>query len=900
MFFPRQSAVPRRAGSVQSGPRLFVTDTAVALTVDEGGGSVGTFVHVFNAGTGSLAGPQVSAVSYQDGSGWLSASYSSDHLVITADPTGLAAAEYVATFDVTDANASAGSPTEVTVTFTVTAVAVEDAVLTCSNRRLAFTCETSGAAPPTQTRTLFSLPGRLDGPTLDALNYLQGSGWVSTYAVSDNGDDTYTLTIAVDQTGLTADDYRAVGVARDTASDAIVEILIDLTVTSPVDPITIDVSPASISVTAEQDSSDPASVVLSIHNPGSAGALAGPTVTEATPVAWLAASALTGSVNDYTSTISFDITGLTAAASPYTVDLTVDDANNSAAAVTVPVTLTITAPSGAQPAYGSAALPRNPAGTAMVWDGDLLQYTGSPVSFDFSAVPTFSGTVHQVSSANALQTALGAAVDGDIIELTADITVTSSPVCANRGTGGWVWIRPSGYASLPTYSGNVYTSTASANRLNTTTHAAALKTITSNGTNVSPLRFAQGASGYWITGIKFTINQTKSINGALVEIISNSTQTTQAHQPSRIVLDRCWVTGPRARRGVNTSGRDMLISGCVIDNIDAADTSDSQAIGNINGGQHLLAFNNELEAVSEPIFSGSGGIGITNQDPSDMAFIRNYVHKRAAWDSNASYGEKKNMFEMKHGVRVLYFGQRHDHYRTAGQFQEIAMTPSSAYSWGTIKDVTIHGVYSTDSNGGWLQMNPQGSSGTEVHLGGARFTMAHCYQSEGGTTTQSRMVLSCGPNAANQRDWPDVTIEHNTLDVSSSFLILDGTLQSRGAQWLRFRCANNVNIRSVEYGPVFASSGVNATALNNCLGAGNWTYVKNGLVTGGSSYGSGGTLLVSPHNCFQDTAANIFTSPGTGDYSILASSSYANSGTDGMDPGADVDWVVNTLTAGVV
>jgi hypothetical protein len=877
---------------------MVLSETTLLIDTDEGGSVAGTATIAITSTAGDLFGPRAGTITYTNGSGWLSTSVDGGNVMtVTCTPGANAAGAYVASFPVTDANATAGSNNQtVTVTMRVNTVDVIQ-LRAQPTRFLNVTVDEDGAAPtPYDITVLDPGGGTLAGPTATAGTYPSGEeGWLSK-AITSNGDGTYNLRVQIDQTGLVPGASRGVFVVSDTASDEIIEFIVDLTVQAAVLVPVLAVSPSSFTQNAEEGDGNVYTQQIAISNSGT-GTLAGPVATVAPGASsWLSVSTPTGSGNAWSCTATLTTGALIEG--DHTANITITDAN-AASPATVAVTFTVGAAAEAQPAYGSALLPRNPAGVAMVWDGANLKYTGSPISFDYSAVPTFNGTTHSCTTRAQVDTALNACVDGDIIEIAGDITITSSLVCRNRGTGGWVWIRSNGHAGLPTYSGDYMTATKATNRLDTTAHAASLQTITTNANNVSVWRFEQGASGYWFTGLEITTNQTKSLNAALVEIISNTTQTQQAHQPSRIVLDRCWIHGPRTRRGVNTSGRDMLISGCVIDNIDAADTSDSQAIGNINGGQHLLAFNNELEAVSEPIFSGSGGIGITNQDPSDMAFIRNYVHKRAAWDSNTSYGEKKNMFEMKHGVRVLYFGQRHDHYRVAGQFQEFAMTPSSSYSWGTIKDVTIHGVYSTDSNGGWLQMNPQGSSGTEVHLGGARFTMAHCYQAAGGVSGQSRIVLACGANAANQRDWPEVTIEHNTLDCSNTLLILDGSLYNRQAQWVSFRFANNVNIRQVEFGPVFGSNGTNTNALNLYLGSGNWTCTKNGIVTGGASFATGGSLLASPYLCFQDSEANIFTSPGTGDFTILSSSPYAGSGTDGMDPGADIDWVVNTLTAGV-
>lgn len=553
--------------------------------------------------------------------------------------------------------------------------------------------------------------------------------------------------------------------------------------------------------------------------------------------------------------------------------------------------------------YGAATLP-----SGMLWnytEGGTRTVTGSPLSFSYTSVPTVTGTTYDVTSAATWATAVAAAVDGDGIRITADFsTTTALNLPRTSSSGGWVLVFTDRKATLDTdvpYSANYMTCT-STNRIHDT-DTLAYRTITStSATGSTPLfTCSQSALGYWFVGIKMT--RTVNTNEGIFDLAA-TTMTQESHMPNRIVIDRCIIdAAEKSKRGVNLQGKDCLISGSQVINATSSPQgyTDSQALGVWSGCKDVLVFNNALSAESECFASGTPQGSIANPfiPGTNTAFIRNHFFKPAAWDSDVTYPLKKNLFETKSCSKMLVFGNVFDRFRSSsgGQFHAFQIKAetldSSPRTWMATEDLNIVGNYCINqTEGGILSVSPPGSN-SQDHQGMRRVTIVHLYQKEGSNDLSSEIAVLQG---SIQKHFPDYHFEHNTVHCKDVWLVMDGAIN--GGTMLRCVIRNNANAKAPDYGPVFSSDGTNVTVLDNQMGSGNWTHSKNAQVSGGASWGA--TLLGAPYNCIQDTAANMFTDPGTSDYSAKAAGPLDNAATDGFDIGADVAWVVNTLTTGVV
>lgn len=77
------------------------------------------------------------------------------------------------------------------------------------------------------------------------------------------------------------------------------------------------------------------------------------------------------------------------------------------------------------------------------------QLPANPSTFLDTSPPTQAGRTISVAAGGSLQAALNTALPGDTIELAAGATFTGHFLLPKKTGSGWVWIRTSGYASLP-------------------------------------------------------------------------------------------------------------------------------------------------------------------------------------------------------------------------------------------------------------------------------------------------------------------------------------------------------------------------------------------------------------------------------------------------------------------
>lgn len=185
---------------------LRLSTAALAFAVTAGGNATTYTAEAFdvdNVGAGSWAGP-VFGVSYATGSGWLSLALSVDAsgtvtAIPTVDPSGLAAGSYTATVTVTDANVSNSGQT-VTVDLTVAAAAPTLAVFP-SALSVLLADETATGATVTTTLSN-SGTGTIATPSAGTITGA-GAGYISAVDFTDNGDDTWTVTVTPTATGGT-------------------------------------------------------------------------------------------------------------------------------------------------------------------------------------------------------------------------------------------------------------------------------------------------------------------------------------------------------------------------------------------------------------------------------------------------------------------------------------------------------------------------------------------------------------------------------------------------------------------------------------------------------------------------------------------------------------------------
>lgn len=171
----------------------------------------------------------------------------------------------------------------------------------------------------------------------------------------------------------------------------------------------------------------------------------------------------------------------------------------------------------------------------------------------------------------------------------------------------------------------------------------------------------------WIgVGFGLTADNTLSLTGIIRLDLSPTNLPTDL--VSHICFDRCWiegkdlsVSGGGVVRGIYAAGSHIAVVGCHIAKIES-DGSDTQAVGGVTGPGPWLVENCFLEATGENIMVG-GGNAAMNLIPEDLTFRGNHIYKPLKWfpkggplglGYDGAARTIKNLFEIKHGRRILF------------------------------------------------------------------------------------------------------------------------------------------------------------------------------------------------------------------------------------------------------
>jgi hypothetical protein len=543
-----------------------------------------------------------------------------------------------------------------------------------------------------------------------------------------------------------------------------------------------------------------------------------------------------------------------------------------------------------------------------------------------AATPSPGSTVaaHDVAG---LTSALGALQCGQTISLDAGVTYNGNFTLPAKGcdNGHWITIKTAGtipaegtritpcYANVASLAGRPAYSCA--------TPSAQMAKVVGTGGSAVPFTLAENADHYRLIGLEITRPSDNTTQGTLI---------LGGNQASRIIIDRCWVHGvatAETRRGVWTSGWTYA---AVIDsyftdfhcNQNGA-CGDSQAIaggtGNYASGPLKIA-NNFLESAAEGTIFG-GDVGTTV--PVDLEFRRNHYWKPFQWQpGNAGYvagtsgsgGSMivKNHFELKNAIRTLFEGNLLENVwggfsQQAYPFTITPVNQSSGCAVCNVSDTVIRYNKSGHSGGGMVwSPNAAGAAGGAasrrlVFHDNVMEDIDHAKYNANGV----EFFLA---NSWPDNNWGDTDVEHNTAFLNTSLqyphaVYLDHDLQYGNLTGL-FNFSNNL-YTGTGY-PWWASLGVgtgcgnsdNPIAMLNACFPNGWTSTNNVVVGVGSPYN---TAAHWPANttlpaAWADVQLMNYNNGNGGDYRLAGSSPQKWKGSDGRDPGADVDAVNGAVT----
>lgn len=500
---------------------------------------------------------------------------------------------------------------------------------------------------------------------------------------------------------------------------------------------------------------------------------------------------------------------------------------------------------------------------------------------DISMPSTSSTCTINIASGGNLQSALDQAQRGDTICLQAGATFNGNFILRKKNTGsGWITIRTSTPDNQFVSPGTRVTPS-DANKMP--------KLVTSNSDSV--INVERGASHYRLIGLEVASDGIASVVYSIINI-GDYNQTSSVGQTSNIVLDRSYVHGlptQEVRRGVTLSGSNVAVIDSYVSEIHQIGY-DTQAIVGWNGSGPYLLENNYLEAAGENVMFGGAPWFADSLIAADVTIKNNHFKKPLSWKSDdPSFAGKawcvKNLFELKHGRRILIEGNVFENNWSNCQA-----------GWGIVFTVRSDRM-------------PDGSI-IVSEISDIIFRNNKLVNSTNGIN-----VLGIDNLSSNTGKMERVLIQNNYLDVKDRPLqLLDG------ANYVTF--TNNTSPVNTDLAAILSCHEylcANLVFNNNVLRRGNYglfgSAVGEGTValdTHSQSYTMSKNIFILndmanlsyyqskyPDNYLTDLSGAGFSDFSAKNYSLLSNSTYRNAGTDGKDVG--VDWAaLNSATQGAV
>jgi hypothetical protein len=553
------------------------------------------------------------------------------------------------------------------------------------------------------------------------------------------------------------------------------------------------------------------------------------------------------------------------------------------------------------------------------------------------------GAVTQIYPTSELQTAIDNATCGETLVLQAGQTYPGFLLSAkNCDAGHYITIRSSALSSgLPAEGVRATPCNAGVSSLpgrpalNCTSTSNVMARIAGVAHESHIISTAAGANYYRLVGLEIADTGANGAIGGFYDLV----MLTDA---DHIIFDRCWIHG--SPTGEDVKGVEFASSSyiAVIDSYISDIHSkisgygaDSSAIGSVTGTGPVKIVDNFLEASGISILWGGGG---SSTNVTDVELRRNHVFKPFTWWtlSPSYFGtefEVKNLFENKSGVRELIEGNIFENNWAQAQ-KGTAVLFSPKNQGGKCPGCTVHdiifrynivrhavngigmaSVYATTCPG-----EAGDGTGNCSYLSGALYGLSIHDNLLYDINEQTYWPGDCcsdgylfAINTDQPSNWPhDILIEHNTgFPVGTG--IFSVTINAAPQVFANFSFNNNLmttgnggfhEVLPGKHRPgcdVQDGSGMMG-ALNGCMGN---TWVAAGNVFANSSLNSSrfpGAPL-PPRNFEAPSLDSLgfvnFNNGNGGDYQLLPSSPYKGAGSDGRDPGADID-SLQTAIAGVL
>jgi hypothetical protein len=432
---------------------------------------------------------------------------------------------------------------------------------------------------------------------------------------------------------------------------------------------------------------------------------------------------------------------------------------------------------------------------------------------------------------------------------------------------------------------------------------------------------AGGGGGPFTYGMfGWDMNNVTVVDG--VTIYSRQTGT-----PEDIILDRCSVRGDddvMIVRNILAAMNRFAVLDCYLECAGAPFTGqDCQNISVTSCAGDIIVRNNTLAcAWGEHIMFGGGPTYAEEYLPADSVIVDNLFTFLPRWRPGAQDRWHKNHFELKYGVRVLFERNMVEHYygygRFGNQFWVLIIKTTDQFSnenWIKTRDVTARLNWCREVSGSFALVGRDPSVGdmTSTH----RVEIAHNVFLPHATPPiagqfSKNIQLSAGPVSTSTNPDPewalprDIDIRYNSIGNADNaadlynvaIAILYDSPRSPRSTLLRHRINNNVfaakHINSLGWFMVSDSAGSPGGALTGMPSA--WTNLTRvNSEARGNVFAGVSDVAAQLHGAIGTTNKGAATLAGLNlnatTLKPLAGSIVINASTDGINSGADTDFV---------
>jgi hypothetical protein len=490
--------------------------------------------------------------------------------------------------------------------------------------------------------------------------------------------------------------------------------------------------------------------------------------------------------------------------------------------------------------------------------GSKLALVASCVLLMWLPVSPGSAATINAQSSGDLYSALTNAQPGDVIELQPGVTYIGNFTLPVKGGGAdFITIRTGGPDPV---AANARVSPAAA--------ASFAKLRSPNGQPV--VQTAAGAHHWRLMLLELQANA--GGDGDIMQLGNgSSSQSSLSQVPHDLVVDRVYVHGDPAmgqKRGIALNSASTTITGSYISDCKRVG-QDAQAIAGWNGPGPYTISNNYLEGSSENVIFGGADPAIQGLVPSDIHITGNLISKPVGWRTQS--WQVKNLLELKNARRVTIDHNIIENSWVAAQVGFAILftvrNQDGGCPWCIVDQVVFeqNTVQHAAAGVQILGTDDAHPSQQERSLTIRNNVFADIDSSHWGGSGYCFLIVG-GPR--------DLTIDHNTIIQEHAA----GILQVDGPPVIGFAFTNNLARHNT-----FGFKGTSRAAGNDTIS----TFFPasqirgNVIADGDSSRYPGGNRFPSS----ADFRAQ-FVGYASGDYRLVAGSSWRRAGTDGLDLGA--------------